>query len=106
MLPRPALRSHPRTRSVLAALLLLLIVLAVPVEVSQPIHRHDAGTVGLYNEEHVLASLDSVVGDVPLPDCRLAVFIALVAEARVTAAGARLSAPALDLPDSRAPPPA
>jgi hypothetical protein len=85
-------------------LLLLLVSLAIPLETSQPIHLHEAGTAGLYNEEHVLGSLDSVVGDVPLPDCRLAVFIALVADARVSADGARLDAPVLDLADSRAPP--
>ena len=87
-----------------AALLFLFIALAVPLEVSQPIHLHEAGTVGLFNEEHVLASLDSVVGDAPLPDCRLAVLLALVSDTRPGAGGARLSAPVLDLADSRAPP--
>jgi hypothetical protein len=85
-------------------LLLLLVSLAIPLEASQPIHLHEAGTAGLYNEEHVLGSLDSVVGDVPLPDCRLAVFVALVADARLRAGGARCDAPVLDLADSRAPP--
>lgn len=85
-------------------LFLLLVSLAIPLEASQPIHLHEAGTAGVFNEEHVLASLDSVVGDVPLPDCRLAVFITLVADARFTADGARLDAPVLDLADSRAPP--
>ena len=85
-------------------LLLLLVSLAIPLEASQPIHLHEAGTAGLYNEEHVLGSLDSVVGDVPLPACRLAVFVALVADACLTAGGARLDAPLLDLADSRAPP--
>ena len=85
-------------------LLLMLVSLAAPLEASQPLHLHEAGTAGLYNEEHVLGSLDSVVGDLPLPDARFAVFIAIVADARLGAGGARLSAPVLDLADSRAPP--
>ncbi|HUM15667.1 MAG TPA: hypothetical protein VL086_08260 [Candidatus Nitrosotalea sp.] len=90
-------------RAVMVTLLLVLVALAVPLEASPPVHLHEAGTAGLYNEEHVLRSLDSVLGDLPLPDARLAVFIALVTGACLTA-GARLSAPALALADSRAPP--
>jgi hypothetical protein len=82
----------------------MLVSLAVPLEASEPLHLHESGTAGLYNEEHVLGSLDSVVGDLPLPDARFGVFIALVAEACLTDAGARLSAPVLDLAASRAPP--
>lgn len=85
-------------------LLLVLVCLAVPLEASQPLDVHEAGTAGLYNEEHVLASLDSLSGDLPLPDAGRAVFVALVASAWVLAPGARLSAPALSLSDSRAPP--
>ena len=91
-------------RAVMVTLLLVLVVLAVPLEASPPTHLHEAGTAGLYNEEHVLRSLDSVLGDLPLPDARFAAFIALVTGACLTAGGARLSAPALALADSRAPP--
>lgn len=91
-------------RAVMVTLLLVLVALAVPLEASPPIHLHEAGTAGLYNEEHVLRSLDSVLGDLPLPDARLAAFIALVTGSCLTAGGARLSAPALALADSRAPP--
>ncbi|HEY7040847.1 MAG TPA: hypothetical protein VID28_18420 [Methylomirabilota bacterium] len=87
----------------MGALLLLLITLAVPLEATQPIHLHDAGTVGLYNEEHVLASLDSVSGDLPLPDAYAAVFIPHVGGAdRLT--GFRLPPSVVSLTDSRAPP--
>jgi hypothetical protein len=87
----------------MGALLLLLITLFVPLEATQPIHLHDAGTVGLYNEEHVLASLDSVSGDLPLPDVCTAVFILLVGGAsRLT--GFVLPASIVSLTDSRAPP--
>lgn len=104
MIVRPQYRSHRGAFPATITLLLMLVSLAIPVEASQPLHLHEAGTAGLYNEEHVLGSLDSVVGDLPLPDARFAVFIALVAAARLTAGGARLSAPVVDLADSRAPP--
>jgi hypothetical protein len=88
----------------MVALLLVLVALAVPLEASQPLHIHEAATVGLYNEEHVLASLDSLSGDLPLPDLGPAVFITLVASASLLGRGARLSAPFPSLSDSRAPP--
>jgi hypothetical protein len=87
----------------MGTLLLLLISLAVRFEATQPLHRHDAGTVGLYNEEHVLASLDSVSGDLPLPDACAAVFLPHVGGAdRLT--GFHLPASVVSLTDSRAPP--
>jgi hypothetical protein len=104
MIDRPGLSPYGGVRAVMVTLLLLLVSLAVPLEASQPLHLHEAGTAGLYNEEHVLRTLDSVLGDLPLPDARLAVFIALVTGACLTAGGARLSAPPLALADSRAPP--
>jgi hypothetical protein len=105
MIARSALELHPRARAVMATLLLVLVTLAVPLEASQPLHVHEAGgTAGLYNEEHVLASLDSLSGDLPLPDAGPAVFVALVAGARLLARGVRLSSPLPSLSDSRAPP--
>lgn len=104
MMACPALCLHPLARGVVAILVLLLLSLAIPLEASQPLHLHEAGTAGLYNEEHVLASLDSVSGDLPLPDAGPAAFIAPVASACLLAGGARLSAPVLSLTDSRAPP--
>ena len=104
MIARWALELHPRARAVMAGLLLVLVSLAVPLEASQPLHTHEAGTAGLYNEEHVLTSLDSLSGDLPLPDAGSAVFIALVASACLLTGGARLSAPVPNLADSRAPP--
>lgn len=104
MITRSALTLHPHVRAVMATLLLLLVSLAVPLEASQPLHVHEAGTAGLYNEEHVLASLDSVSGDLPLPGAGSAVFVALVVSTCLLARGARLSAPVASLSDSRAPP--
>lgn len=89
----------------MATLLLVLVSLAVPLEASQPLHVHEAGAAaGLYNEEHVLASLDSLSGDLPLPDAGADVFVALVAIACLLSRGARPSAPIATLSDSRAPP--
>lgn len=95
---------HPGVRAGMVSLLLLLLALAIPLEASPPVHLHEAGSAGLYNEEHVLRSLDSVLGDLPLPDVRSAAFIALVTGAALAAGGARLSTLALALADSRAPP--
>ncbi|HSF01616.1 MAG TPA: hypothetical protein VLA62_01310 [Solirubrobacterales bacterium] len=88
----------------MVTLLLVLVSLVVPLETSQPLHLHEAGSVGLYNQEHVLRALDSISADLPLPDGDLAVFIALVTGTCLTAGGARISAPVLDLAASRAPP--
>jgi len=104
MIGRPGRSSQRGVRAAMVTLLLVLVALAVPLEASPPPHLHEAGTVGLYNEEHVLRSLDSVLGDLPLPDARRAVFIALATGPCLTLGGARLSAPALTLADSRAPP--
>ena len=100
---RRASASLPRIRGGLLTLLLVLVSLAVPLKASRPLHVHDADTAGVYNEEHVLASLDSVLGDLPRIDAHAA-FIALVEGACLTAGGARLGVPGLDLADSRAPP--
>jgi len=102
--------AHPRrprghlARAPIAVLLLALVMLAVPLEATQPIHLHEAGSAGLYNEEHVLGSLDSVTGDLPLAEGRPAVFVAVVGGPGLGAGGARRSAPEGDLADSRAPP--
>ena len=104
MIAHPALRLHAGSRAMMATLLLVLISLAVPLEASQPLHVHEAGSAGLFNEEHVLASLDSLSGDLPLPDAGTGAFVALVATACLLAHGARPSAPAPILSDSRAPP--
>ena len=97
-------RSPCGLRTTMAIVLLLLASLAVPLEETQPLHLHDGDATGLYNEEHVLASLDSLSGDVPLPAAPAAVFVILVVPAGPLAGGARLSAPALGPAEPRAPP--
>ena len=104
MMARPPRSRHRGAWAATITLVIMLVSLAIPLEASQPLHLHEAGTAGAYNEEHVLGSLESVVGDLPLPDAPFQVFIAPVAEVSLTAAGARLSAAVLELTDSRAPP--
>ncbi len=87
-----------------AILVLVLASFAVPLEASQPTHLHKAGVAGLYNEEHVLASLDSLSADAPLPVDASALWFTLVVGASILAGGARHSAPPPNLAGSRAPP--
>jgi hypothetical protein len=91
-------------RSLIVALLLLLVSLVMPLEASAPLHLHEAGSAGLYNQEHILWSLDSVTGDLPLPDGDSSACVALVTEACPTLGRVRLSPTVLDLAESRAPP--
>jgi len=95
--------SHP-FRIAAAALLLALVAVALPLKAGQPRHLHQAPSAGLYNEEHVLASLEFVGGDVPLPDGPPTDFIALVAAPCASAPTERHADPVASLTDSRAPP--
>jgi hypothetical protein len=104
MIVRPGPGFQGAVRPLIAVLLLLLVSLAVPFEASQPLHVHEAGTPGLYNEWHVLATLDSLSGAVPMPDTPWAVLITVIAAACALGQGVRPSAPLLSLSDSRAPP--
>jgi uncharacterized membrane protein len=99
----PCLR--PRTHGLMATLLLVLVVVvAAPLQASLPLHVHEADSAGIYNEEHVLASLDSRSADAPLSDAGPAVFVALVASACPLALGVQRAAPVPGFSDSRAPP--
>ena len=88
----------------IAVLLLLLVSLAVPFEASQPLHLHEAGSPGLYNEWHVLAALESLSGAVPVPDTPSAVLTTVIAAACALGQAVRPFAPLCSLSDSRAPP--
>lgn len=87
----------------IALLLLVVVALAIPFHLSQLRHLHQSATGGLYNEDHVLASLDSVSGDVPLPEGPPSLVIP-----HVTPTGPpispRVSACVVGFTDSRAPP--
>ena len=104
MIARWALELHPRVRAVMAGLLLVLVSLAVPLEASQPLHIHEAGTAGLYNEEHVLAELGSLHRIVSLPEGAPAIVLALRTTAAVVSARVHPHSPDASRAGPRAPP--
>lgn len=97
-------RLHRPARIAAAALLLALVAIALPLKTGQPRHLHQATSAGLYNEEHVLASLEFVGGDVPLPDGPPSDFVVLVVLPCPAGPVERHADPAVSLADSRAPP--
>lgn len=92
------------TRTAGIALLLALVAISLPLSLAQVRHLHQATSVGLYNEEHVLAALEFRGGDVPLPDGPPADFVALVVGPCPSVPLARHPDPVASLTDSRAPP--
>jgi len=98
------LRLYGSLRLAAAALLLALVAVTLPLKASYPRHVHEAATAGLYNEDHVLASLEFLGGDGPLPDLPAAVSLALITAACGLALRIRPAAPSLRLAGSRAPP--
>jgi hypothetical protein len=95
--------SHP-FRIAAIALLLALVAIALPLKTGQPRHLHQATSAGLYNEEHVLASLEFLGGDVPLPDGPPTDFVALVVVPCSAGPAEGHADPVVSLADSRAPP--
>jgi hypothetical protein len=91
-------------RIVATALLLALVAIALPLKAGQPRHLHQATSAGLYNEEHVLASLEFLGGDVPLPDGPPTDFVALVVAPCAAARAEGHPDPVASLTDPRAPP--
>jgi hypothetical protein len=91
-------------RIVAIALVLALVTIALPLKAGQPRHLHQAASAGLYNEEHVLAGLEFLGGDMPLPAGPSADFVALVAAAWVSSPPERHADPVASLADPRAPP--
>ena len=63
-----SLRPLGSLRLAAAALLLALVAVTLPLKASYPRHVHEAPTAGVYNEDHVLTSLEFLGGDGPLPD--------------------------------------
>jgi hypothetical protein len=85
--------------------LLLAVGLALTVvQAGQPLHLHRGSTAGLYNEEHVLAALDSAAGDAPLPSNAPGAGPGLAPTKVLRPAAARPAAPVATLADPRAPP--
>jgi len=98
------LSHRPRLLGAAARLLLVLVVALAALQAAQPLHLHRAATAGLYNEQHVLDALDSIGGDLPLPDAPATPPGDAVSGYSADAAGARPSTPSPRSADSRAPP--
>jgi hypothetical protein len=87
----------------IVALLVVAVALGV-LHTAQPLHLHHGTTPGVYNEEHVLAALDSATGDVPLPAAPPGAGIDLAPTEAPRFTDAPPAAPALRTTRSRAPP--
>ena len=98
------LRPLGSLRLAAVALLLALVAVTLPLKAGHARHVHEASTAGLYNEDHVLASLEFLGGDGPLPELPAAASLALIAAACALPRGARPAVAALRLAASRAPP--
>lgn len=88
----------------MARILLAFVMALLTLHASQPSHLHKGTTPGAYNEEHVLASLESTTGDVPLPDKAPSISIALAAQDTVPVPDRRVSVAFARHADSRGPP--
>jgi len=101
----PAFRSSRGWFASSKIALLLAVGLALTVfHAGQPVHLHHGATAGFYNEEHVLAALDSVTSDAPLPADGPGIGLDLAPAKAQLPAGARLVTTVGRLADSRAPP--
>jgi len=101
----PSIRVSPHCFPAVAraGFLLLVMVLAL-LHTSQILHTHRGATAGVYNEEHVLASLESVSGDAPLPDPLSSASALPRSEPRLISSDTSRATSPLRLTHSRAPP--
>jgi hypothetical protein len=103
------MRPHARRRSLLVrASLLVLLALALGgllVENGQVLHVHADESAGLYNEQHVLATLLATLsGGAPLPEAPAAALLAVLAGLIALFEGVRRSVAAARHAAPRAPP--
>ena len=87
----------------IAVLLVVAVALGV-LHTTLPLHLHHGATSGAYNEEHVLAALDSATGDAPLPAAPPGARIDLAPTEAPRFTHVPPAAPALRTTRSRAPP--
>ena len=98
-------RRHSDRRGQLTIHLLLVVVMALlALHAGQPPHVHKGTTPGAYNEDHVLWSLESTAGDVPLPDPPPSISIDLVMPSSVSTSDGHASSAVVRHARSRAPP--
>ena len=90
--------------STIALLLLVGVVALGALHTTLPLHLHHGSTAGAYNEEHVLAALESATGEVPLAAEPPGAGIDLAAAEPPRAADAPLPDPTPRSARSRAPP--
>ena len=90
--------------SSIALLLLVAVVALGALHTALPLHLHHGATAGAYNEEHVLAALDSATGEVPLPAEPPGAGIDLAPAEAPRPSDAPPAGPALRTTRSRAPP--
>lgn len=96
---------HPsRCATARRGALLILMVVALLLEGSQPLHLHVDDTPGFYNETHVLSSLARANGDAPLPGPAAATWVAIVAGKPLDPAAATVEAQNHSHTNPRAPP--
>jgi hypothetical protein len=98
---------RPRTeplRFAATVLLIALVAIALPLKPNLARHLHQSDTAGVYNEEHVLASLEFLGGDAPLPDAPPAAFATLASTPHAPPLDRSHEAPSGGLADSRGPP--
>ena len=88
----------------MARVLLAFVLALLTLHAGQPSHLHKGTTPGAYNEEHVLASLESAVGDVPLPDQAPSLSIGLATQRAAPVPEHRVASTFARHRDSRAPP--
>ena len=88
----------------MARILLAFVLALLTLHASQPSHLHKGTTPGAYNEEHVLASLESAVGDVPLPDQAPSLSVGLATQRTAPVPDRRVASTFARHRDSRAPP--
>ena len=86
------------------AVLLTALLALVVMGAWQPLHLHHSDAAGLFNEEHVLAALDSVTGEIPLSGHVPLVGLDVVRTKARLPDGARPDAAVTRHADSRAPP--
>jgi hypothetical protein len=89
---------------VMARMWLTFVVGLLVLHAGQLTHLHKGTTAGAYNEEHVLASLESATGDVPLPAPAPSLVIARALERTVPVAFSPVPSLSARQQDSRAPP--
>jgi hypothetical protein len=89
---------------VMARVLLAFVVALLVLHAGQLTHLHKGTTPGAYNEEHVLGSLESAIGDAPLPAETPSLAMARTLQGTVPVVSAPIRSLSIRQRDSRAPP--